>query len=79
MILQGAVMTYVVIYEKSDTGWGAYSPNLPGLAAEGETLEDVKELIHETMEQHIDGARRESGSLAAPARMMEYISIDRHA
>ena len=24
-------MKYLVIYEKSDTGWGAYAPDLPGL------------------------------------------------
>jgi hypothetical protein len=25
------VSEYVVIYERTDTGWGAYCPDLPGL------------------------------------------------
>ena len=31
-------MKYLVIYEKSETGWGAYAPDLPGLGIAAETL-----------------------------------------
>ncbi len=75
----GTFMSYVIIYQKTDTGWGAYSPDLPGLVAESETLEDVKELIHDTMRQHLDSARPESGVFAAPGAIMEYVPIDNHA
>ena len=71
-------MSYLIIYEKCDTGWGAYSPDLPGLVAEGETLEDVKELIHETMELHFEGARWEVES-AAIKMIPEQTQIDSHA
>ena len=36
-------MKYLVIYEKSESGWGAYVPDLPGLGAAGSTLEEVKQ------------------------------------
>jgi predicted RNase H-like HicB family nuclease len=68
-------MMSLVICEKSDTAWGAYSPDLPGLAAEGETPRDVKGLIKETMELRLDGARQNSDPIA----ITEYIPIDRHA
>jgi len=47
-------MKYLVIYEKSSEGWGAYAPDLPGLGVAGTTLDDVKELIREAMEFHLE-------------------------
>jgi len=51
-------MKYLIIYEKSNLGWGAYSPDLPGLGAAGKTLDEVKELIREAVEFHLEGMRR---------------------
>ena len=34
-------MKYLIVYEKSNTGWGAYAPDLPGLGAAGKTLDEV--------------------------------------
>ena len=48
-------MKYLVIYEKSPDGWGAYAPDLPGLGVAGSTLDEVKELIREAIEFHLDG------------------------
>jgi predicted RNase H-like HicB family nuclease len=43
-------MKYLIVYEKSATGWGAYAPDLPGLGAAGKTLDEVKDLIREAVE-----------------------------
>ena len=51
----GLKMNYLVIYEKSPDGWGAYAPDLPGLGVAGSTLDEVKELICEAIEFHLDG------------------------
>lgn len=45
---------YLVIYEKGGSGWGAYAPDLPGLGATAETLEQVKKMIAEGIEFHIE-------------------------
>jgi len=45
---------YLVIYEQGGSGWGAYAPDLPGLAAAGKTLEEVKQLIAEGLEFHLE-------------------------
>ena len=31
---------YAVVFEKTETGWSAYAPDLPGLGVAGETFED---------------------------------------
>ena len=46
-------MKYVVVYEKSASGWGAYSPDLPGVGVAGATLDEVKQLIREAMNFHL--------------------------
>jgi predicted RNase H-like HicB family nuclease len=51
---------YLVIYERSETGWGAYCPDLPGLGVVGETREEAEQLISEGIAIHIEGLR-ESG------------------
>lgn len=48
-------MKYAVIIEKSETGYGAYVPDLPGCIATGQNLEEVKRLIREAIEFHIEG------------------------
>lgn len=40
-------MKYVVVYEKSDTGWAAYVPDLPGVVTTGKTRGEVRSLIQE--------------------------------
>jgi len=47
---------YAAIYERaSDGGWGAYTPDLPGLGVVGDTIEEVQTLIHEGIELHVAG------------------------
>jgi predicted RNase H-like HicB family nuclease len=51
-------MKYSVIVEKSENGFGAYVPDLPGCVAAAETGEEVVTLIQEAIEIHIDGLKR---------------------
>ena len=48
---------YLVIYEQGDTSWGAYSPDLPGVAVVGDTREEVEQLIRDAIPFHLDGLR----------------------
>ncbi|MFZ0318836.1 MAG: type II toxin-antitoxin system HicB family antitoxin [Candidatus Sulfotelmatobacter sp.] len=68
-------MKYLVIYEKSHTGWGAYAPDLPGLGVAGKTLDEVKELIREAMEFHLDGMRQHGEAIPVPSATTEYITV----
>ena len=68
-------MKYLVIYEKSQTGWGAYAPDLPRLGVAGKTLDEVKELTREAIEFHIEGMRQHGDSIPAPSATTEYITV----
>jgi predicted RNase H-like HicB family nuclease len=68
-------MKYLIVYEKSATGWGAYAPDLPGLGVAGETLEEVKQLIREAIEFHLEGMHQHGDAIPVPAATTEYITV----
>lgn len=68
-------MKYMVVVEEGPDSWGAYAPDLPGCIAAGETREEVLELIHETIEFHIEGLKEGGESLPAPHSSSEFIEI----
>ena len=48
-------MQYLVIFEKGENSYGAYVPDLPGCVAIGETMEEVRGLIVDAIQFHIEG------------------------
>lgn len=68
-------MKYLVIYEKSATGWGAYAPDLPGLGIAAKTLDEAKELIREAIDFHIEGIRDRGDAVPVPSATTEYITV----
>jgi len=45
---------YLVIYEQGDTSWGAYSPDVPGVFAVGETRSETEALMAEALAAHLE-------------------------
>jgi predicted RNase H-like HicB family nuclease len=60
-------MKYLVVYEKGPTSWGAYVPDLPGCAAVGESREEVKTLIKDTIEMHLKAMREDGDPIPEPS------------
>jgi predicted RNase H-like HicB family nuclease len=70
-------LNYVVIYEKSSTGWAAYVPDLPGVVTTGATKTEVRSLIQEAIEFHLDGLKEDRLPIPEPSSEAEVISISR--
>lgn len=68
-------MQYAIVIEKSATGYGAYVPDLPGCIAVGESEEEVRDLIGEAIEFHLDGMREDGIPIPSPSSRVEYINI----
>ena len=68
-------MQYLVIIEKSENGFGAYVPDLPGCIAVGESREEVITLIQEAIEFHIDGLRRSGDPVPKPRSQGELVDV----
>jgi predicted RNase H-like HicB family nuclease len=52
-------MKYTIIIEKGKTSYGAYVPDLPGCVAVAETEKEVKELIKEAIEFHLESLKND--------------------
>lgn len=48
---------YLIILEKTKTGYSAYVPDLPGCIAAGNTKLQVEKLIYEAIEIHLEGLK----------------------
>ena len=68
-------MKYIVVYEKSGTGWAAYVPDLPGVIATGYNKEDVRSSIEKAIEFHLDGLKEDRLPIPPPRAEAELISI----
>ena len=68
-------MKYLVVVEKSETGFGAYVPDLPGCVAAGETREEVVKLIQEAIEFHIESLKEAGDPVPAPSSQSELIDV----
>jgi predicted RNase H-like HicB family nuclease len=72
-------MKYAVIFEKGDTSYGAYVPDLPGCVAVGETLEEVQRLIREAIAFHLEGLKEEGLPVPEPTTLCEYVELQEGA
>jgi predicted RNase H-like HicB family nuclease len=68
-------LNYVVVYEKSDTGWAAYVPDLPGVVTTGSTKTEVRSLIREAIEFHLDGLKEDRLPIPEPSAEAEVVSV----
>ena len=68
-------MQYLVIVEKSENGFGAYVPDLPGCIAAGATRDEVIALIQEAIEFHIDGLKRVGDPVPMPRSQSELVDV----
>lgn len=69
-------MRYIVIIEKGERGYGAHVPDLPGCIAVADTEEEVKHLIKEAIEFHIEGLREAGEPIPKPSSASIYIEVE---
>ncbi len=59
-------MHYMAVIEKSDNGFAAYVPDLPGCIAAGDTVDETKSLIREAIRGHLELLREIGGTAPEP-------------
>lgn len=68
-------MRYMIVIEEGETSWGAYVPDLPGCVAVGETEEEVRQLIHEAIEFHLEDLKESGAQIPLPISKSEYVEV----
>ena len=68
-------MKYLIVIEKTKTGFSAYSPDLQGCVATGATRKQVENAMKEAIEFHLQGMRAERIKVPAPHSYSTYVDF----
>ncbi|MFW5883491.1 MAG: type II toxin-antitoxin system HicB family antitoxin [Verrucomicrobiota bacterium] len=66
---------YLIIIEKTSTGYSAYSPDLPGCVSTGATREEIERNMKEAIEFHLEGMQAEGYPIPVPASESAYLEV----
>jgi len=66
---------YVVVIEETKTGYSAYSPDLSGCVATGETIEKVQQNMQEAIYFHLEGLQYEGYHIPPPHTQPAYAEV----
>jgi len=66
---------YLIVIEKADGNFSAYSPDVIGCVATGRTREETERNMEEAIRMHLDGLREDGLPLPVPVATAEYVQI----
>jgi predicted RNase H-like HicB family nuclease len=65
----------MIVIEEGENSWGAYVPDLPGCVAVGESEAEVKQLIQEAIEFHLEDLTESGAEIPAPTSKSDYVEV----
>lgn len=68
-------MKYLIIIEKTKTGYSAFSPDLIGCVATGATKKEVEKNIREAITFHLKGMHQERLQIPRPHSFSSYLEV----
>jgi len=66
---------FLVVIEKANGNFSAYSPDLPGCVATGSTHEQVTRNMHEAIELHIRGLLEDKLPIPESNSFAEFVEV----
>jgi predicted RNase H-like HicB family nuclease len=66
---------YSVIIEPTATGYSAWSPDVWGCAAVGDTIEDTRRSFQEALAAHFEAMREVGEPIPEPSASVDYVDV----
>jgi predicted RNase H-like HicB family nuclease len=66
---------FLVVIEKANRNYSAYSPDLPGCVATGKTQEEVERNMYEAVRMHVQGLVEDKLPVPKSESISEYIVV----
>jgi predicted RNase H-like HicB family nuclease len=66
---------YAVIFERAETNWAAYVPDLPGCVTTGNTLDETERNIREAISGHLATLREFGEVVPEPISVAREIEV----
>jgi predicted RNase H-like HicB family nuclease len=66
---------FLILIEPTDTGFSAYSPDLPGCIATGHTAQEVEANMRKAIAFHLDGLRADGQPVPSAHTTAVYVEV----
>ncbi len=66
---------FLVVIEKANGNYSAYSPDLPGCVATGDTREEAEQNMHEAIQLHVKGLQEDGLRIPKSQSLAEYMVV----
>lgn len=66
---------FLIVSEKAENNYSAYSPDLPGCIATGATREETEKNMYEAIKMHVDGMIEDNFLIPESQFFAEYVII----
>jgi predicted RNase H-like HicB family nuclease len=67
---------YLVVFEKTKSGYSAYVPDLPGCVATGKNRNDVEKRIYDAITFHLEGLKELNHKIPRPRAESTFLTIN---
>lgn len=66
---------FLIVIEKANGNYSAYSPDLPGCISTGKTREEAEENMYQAIKMHIEGLQEDRLPIPKSQAISEYIAV----
>jgi predicted RNase H-like HicB family nuclease len=66
---------FLIVIEEAGQNFSAYSPDLPGCVATGDTREETERNMYEAIQMHLEGLREDGLPIPSSTAVAEYMLI----
>ena len=70
-----AMHRLLIVIEEAGTNYSAYSPDLPGCVATGDTREETEKNMREAIQLHIEGLLEDGLPIPTSTSIAEYVEV----
>ena len=66
---------FAVVFEKAESNWAAYVPDLPGCITTGSNLQETKRNIREAIELHLEAMLEVGEPIPVPTSDVDFVEL----
>ena len=66
---------YAIVIEPTSPGFSAFSPDVPGCAAVGDTHDETRRIYQEALASHFEAMREVGEPIPEPSASVDYVEV----
>ena len=69
------VKEYAVVIEKASANYSAFSPDVPGCVATGQSIKETKQNFQDALQFHLDGLQADGLPIPEPTTVATHVNV----